>query len=495
MRPLFVAWLLRHGWPGWLAPDYAVMVGVAGIASAVLILRLAERDGARVDIQARALLLAYVGALLGGYVFEWLRAVPEALAAQSLDPIVFAGRAAYGGLLFGLLCPILYLRRRGQPVTGFLDRATVAMGISFGSVRIGCFLEGCDYGVPTASALGVRFPGGSLAADAHAAAGFVPFGEASLPVHPTQLYESAIGLAALGFAVIVLRTGRRDGTAFTAWMTVYALGRFLIERLRDDADRGTYGPFSTAQWVSLAVIVAAIVVTASRAKATRGAFQAVALVLVLASPRAALAQAPPDPPPAAAPPEPPPSPAPPKPPASAAQAPAQPISPSAPQPVMGTPEEPPPPPVRILAVRVAAVGAITAARPDVPSGTALEIDVLYRLRLASQLRLDVGLEGRRFRNAEARHDSLGLVGELAVELGARFEIVATLVPHHTWFYFDSPFFTNTNAYGVRFATGVQVRLGSRVMLGASPAAFNVTSSDTVGVITQWEPRMWGGLLF
>jgi prolipoprotein diacylglyceryltransferase len=480
MRPLLVAWLLRHGWPGWLAPDYAVMVGVAGVASALLILRLAERDGARVDIQARALLLAYVGALFGGYVFEGLRAVPEALAAQSLDPIVFAGRAAYGGLLFGLLCPVLYLRRRGEPLAGFLDRATVAMGISFASVRVGCFLEGCDYGVPTASALGVRFPAGSLAAEAHGEAGFVPFGEASLPVHPTQLYESAIGLAALALALVVLRTGRRDGAAFAVWMTVYALGRFVIERLRDDADRGTYGPFSTAQWVSLAVIVTVIVVTALRAKAARGALQVGALVLVLASSRAALAQAPPPPAETA--------------PVGAPADPAPAAAP-APQPVIGTPEEPPPDPVRILAVRVAAVGAITAARPDVPSGTALEIDVLYRLRLASQLRLDVGLEGRRFRNAEARHDSLGLVGELAVELGARFEIVATLVPHHTWFYFDSPFFTNTNAYGVRFATGVQVKLGSRVMLGASPAAFNVTSSDTVGVITQWEPRMWGGLLF
>ena len=167
MKPVIVAWLHARGLPGFLAPDYATMCGIAAIAGAIIALRLAERDGEKLHVQARAMLLAYVAALLGGYVFEWIRAVPDALAEGSLDPLLESGRAAYGGLLASIAAPSLYLgwrARRGDDVSvrAFLDRATPAMGIAFALVRTGCFLEGCDYGKPTAGLLGVRFPVGSL---------------------------------------------------------------------------------------------------------------------------------------------------------------------------------------------------------------------------------------------------------------------------------------------------------------------------------------------
>ena len=251
MRPLLVAWLARHGVPAWLAPNYATMVGLAAILGAVLTMRVVRRDGEDATLQARALLLAYVAALVGGFAFEWLRALPLAIALHSPAPVVFAGRAAYGGLLAALLVPALYLRRRGS-VLGFFDRAVIPMGLSFAFVRVGCFLEGCDYGRPTALPWGVRFPPGSLAAHAHAAAGWVPEGSFSLPVHPTELYESLLGLAALGLALpVLLRRPVRDGRAFAVWMTAYAVGRFVLEFLRADADRGVYGGLSSAQYVSI----------------------------------------------------------------------------------------------------------------------------------------------------------------------------------------------------------------------------------------------------
>src|SRR6185369_12701012 len=103
----------------------------------------------------------------------------------------------------------------------------------------GCFLAGCDYGQPTSSVLGVRFPRGSLAALDHARRGFVPAGAPSLPVHPTQLYEAAIGLVAAALATLSLRTtSRRDGRAFATFLALYALGRFLLEWMRGDEERG-----------------------------------------------------------------------------------------------------------------------------------------------------------------------------------------------------------------------------------------------------------------
>ncbi|TKD01998.1 prolipoprotein diacylglyceryl transferase [Polyangium fumosum] len=255
MRSLVVAWLERHGLPGWLAPDYMVMVGLAALLGAIATQRLSRRDGADAGLEGRALLAAYAGALAGGYVFEWLRALPEALLSRSLDPLLHAGRAAYGGLLMGALAAAWVLRRGGATALPFLDRAVPLCGISYGFVRTGCFLAGCDYGKPTAGFFGVRFPAGSPAALDHASLGWVPQGAPSLPVHPTQLYEAVVGLVAGVVASLWLLGPRRDGRAFGTWIALYATGRFCVEMVRGDASRGTYGPLSSAQLVSIVLLV------------------------------------------------------------------------------------------------------------------------------------------------------------------------------------------------------------------------------------------------
>ena len=256
MRPVLLAWLARQGLPAWLAPDYFQLAAVATLLGASLALRLAAHDGASRRHTAYAIACAYLAALLGGYLFEALRAVPAALAARSWHPVTHAGRAAYGGLLFSIAAAALYLRRAGQPLASFFDRVAIGVGLTFALVRTGCFLAGCDYGVPTAHAWGVRFPPGSLAALDHARRGFVPPGAPSLPVHPTELYEVALGLVAAALAAIPIARGHRDGRAFATFLFTYATGRFAIEFLRGDPQRGAALSLSTAQWVSLAILMA-----------------------------------------------------------------------------------------------------------------------------------------------------------------------------------------------------------------------------------------------
>jgi prolipoprotein diacylglyceryltransferase len=253
MRPVALLWLARHGLPQGLLPGYFMLAGISTLMGSAIALGIAGRDGASRPHTARAIACAYFGALLGGYLFEALRALPAAAVAGSWGPVVHAGRAAYGGLIFGTGAAALYLRLARQPIAAFFDRAAVGTGLVFAMVRTGCFLAGCDYGQPTATALGVRFPRGSLAAIDHAHRGFVPAGAPSLPVHPTQLYEAALGLLAGLLAGLCLRDRRRDGRAFATFLAVYAPGRFVIELLRGDQDRGHALGLSTAQWVSLAI--------------------------------------------------------------------------------------------------------------------------------------------------------------------------------------------------------------------------------------------------
>jgi prolipoprotein diacylglyceryltransferase len=268
MRPLFVAWLGRHGLPVWLCPEYFQLASLATLLGASLALQLAARDGASRKHTAYAIAWAYVGALVGGYLFEALRAVPEAIATLSWRPIVNPGRAAYGGLLFAIAAAAIYLNRAREPLAPFFDRVAIGVGLTFALVRTGCFLAGCDYGLPTAHVWGVRFPPGSLAALDHVRRGFVPRGASSLPVHPTELYEVGVGLVAAGLAAVPVLRGRRDGRAFATFLGTYAVGRFAIEFLRGDRDRGLALGLSTAQWVSIALVAALVARRCRRRGAT-----------------------------------------------------------------------------------------------------------------------------------------------------------------------------------------------------------------------------------
>jgi len=253
VRPLLLAWMAHHGLPRWMLLDYFELAALATLVGSVLALRLAARDGASRTHTARAIACAYVGALAGGYLFEALRALPAALVAESWRPLAHPGRAAYGGLIFAVGAAALYLHYVREPLAPFFDRVAVGAGLTFALVRTGCFLAGCDYGLPTAHLWGVRFPPGSLAALDHVRRGFVPPGASSLPVHPTQLYEAALGLLAGALAAVPVLRGRRDGRAFTVFLAVYAAGRFGIEFLRGDRDRGQAFGLSTGQWVSIAI--------------------------------------------------------------------------------------------------------------------------------------------------------------------------------------------------------------------------------------------------
>jgi prolipoprotein diacylglyceryltransferase len=93
-------------------------------------------------------------------------------------------------------------------------------------------------------------------------------------VHPTQLYESALGVAvaAVGAIALFVRWKKPlDGSVLFAAAATYAAGRIGIESLRGDYDRGVFGFFSTSQLVSaglLATIAAVIVIRWKRRPAT-----------------------------------------------------------------------------------------------------------------------------------------------------------------------------------------------------------------------------------
>ena len=248
MRPLVVDWLIARGLPGWLAPDYVIMGGIAGLVAGFVILRYAKEEER--SAYALALALAYVGAYAFGTLFELVRSLPAFFAGSGE---VALGRAAWGGLLGAVLTAWIVIRAQRRDALVFFDRVSVGIGLIFGFVRIGCFLGGCDFGRPSALPWAVAFPPASLAAEAHVQLGWVRSGAPSLNVHPTQLYEAGFGFLSAAVMAFLLANGVWRGRLAGVWIALYAVFRFGNELLRGDTDRGVYGGLSTAQIVSLIV--------------------------------------------------------------------------------------------------------------------------------------------------------------------------------------------------------------------------------------------------
>jgi phosphatidylglycerol:prolipoprotein diacylglycerol transferase len=186
------------------------------------------------------------------------------------------GLVWYGGLIVGAAAVIWTMRRRRLPLWGTLDAAAPAMALGYGIGRIGCFLVGDDYGRPTDLPWGVAFENGLPPTTAFylrqefgiAIPADVP-GATLLEVHPTQLYETAAALLIWFVGVRLLARRRRPGDVAIPVLALLAVERFLVEFLRAKDDR-FLGPFTVAQAISVAVVVALALFARSRPAAESG---------------------------------------------------------------------------------------------------------------------------------------------------------------------------------------------------------------------------------
>lgn len=172
-----------------------------------------------------------------------------------------SGFVWYGGFALAAAAILWTVRRRSLPIWPTLDASALALAVGYAVGRIGCFLVGDDYGVPTDRPWGVRFPYG-LPPTTAGALRSEPFNvevppdvpdDQLLAVHPTQLYETALALAIWVVGIRLLRRAAPGTTALVV-LGLLAVERFAIEFFRAKDDRFLNG-LTLAQLISLALVV------------------------------------------------------------------------------------------------------------------------------------------------------------------------------------------------------------------------------------------------
>lgn len=170
------------------------------------------------------------------------------------------GLTLYGGILLCFLSAAFFLKRRRVSFLLMADVMAPSLGLGIMITRLGCFLNGCCYGLPTEHPFGRCFPPGSEAAltaltlsPAHLHSGDC------VPIHPAQLYSSLGGALILAFLLVMDRFRPYRGFTFANFLFIYGIHRFSVDQFRYYEEVMTVMNLSVNQWLSIGFMLAAII--------------------------------------------------------------------------------------------------------------------------------------------------------------------------------------------------------------------------------------------
>jgi phosphatidylglycerol:prolipoprotein diacylglycerol transferase len=239
--------------------SYGVMLGLSLVVGWYLTLGLAERDGLPKETMANNSVVTAIAAVVGSRILYILTNLNEFDSVASLFAMRRGGLVAYGGFLGGLAGSYFYLRSYKIPLLPWADVAVPSLASGLMITRIGCYLFGCDFGQPLKESAPAFLK--KLGTFPHWAKGTLDQGDGapawvqhvkerglaitsptSLPVHPTQLYESLVGAFLLVLLLWARKKQKFRGQIFLLFFFAYGVLRYLLEVLRDDAERGSIPP-------------------------------------------------------------------------------------------------------------------------------------------------------------------------------------------------------------------------------------------------------------
>ena len=209
---------------------YGLLLAVSFLVGIILALRRSRARGLNqnkmINMSLLIMLSGIVGARIMYVIPHWneFSANPLDIISpfQSSGSIGLTGLTMYGGLIAAVLVSILYLRMNGLSVWKACDAFAPSIALGIGISRVGCFMNGCCFGLPTESALGVVFPAFS------AAGSFYP----DVALHPAQLYNAVLGFGLFGLLLWLDRKPRFDGFIFAVLLISEPVTRFFVDLFR-----------------------------------------------------------------------------------------------------------------------------------------------------------------------------------------------------------------------------------------------------------------------
>lgn len=242
-------------WTGHLlVTAYGFFLFLAFVAAYFVMMARAHLIGVHerqiIDITIIALTAGMIGSRLFEIIDHWQafayehgQAIPWARRIARMADIDGGGMVWYGGALLGATAVVVYAWRQRLRLLPLADVVLPALLAGLAIGRLGCFFNGCCFGLPTNLPWAVSaFPG-------------------PCPRHPTQLYEVLVCAGLWGICWFGWRRRRWDGQMTLGICVGYGCWRYINEILREDKVMtlcwGLF-PASTAQVISVHLVLGAL---------------------------------------------------------------------------------------------------------------------------------------------------------------------------------------------------------------------------------------------
>lgn len=187
-----------------------------------------------------------VGGFLGAIIFDKIAHFKD-VGLFELAGMSFAGGIIGGVILLLLFYPLIVCKDK-KVMFADISQLICPLLIAHGFGRIGCFMGGCCYGIPSDSFLAVTFPKGSLQ---HIQYGYVT------KVLPTQLFEASFLFILFVILMFFFKKHR-----IQVYLISYGVFRFLIEFIRGDNRGAKMLSLSPSQWTSIIFIIIGVLMIA-----------------------------------------------------------------------------------------------------------------------------------------------------------------------------------------------------------------------------------------
>jgi phosphatidylglycerol:prolipoprotein diacylglycerol transferase len=270
--PLFAALdpIVHHPFQFNIGPLPITGFGIAVVVSFLIAQLVSEAmmrlRGADPQPIGDMILGAIIGGLLGAKIY-FVVVLGNWDAMWSRGGFVF-----WGGLIGGAIGVLLIARMKKVPIWRTLEVGAPAIAAAYAVGRTGCWAVGDDYGRPWTGPFAVQFPEGAPPSTAGVMARefgvpIPPNTDASalLAVHPTQIYEVAMGLVMFGILWRLRRHRHLEGWLFGGYCVLAGIERFIVEFFRAKDDALGFG-LTIAQTIAIAFIVIGVALLVIRRK-------------------------------------------------------------------------------------------------------------------------------------------------------------------------------------------------------------------------------------
>lgn len=199
------------------------------------------------DLAVWMVIAGLIGARL---LYFWENYQQFAGAWQRIVYINEGGISQWGGIFGGLVGGYLWCWRSKIDYRLVLDVAGPANALGFAIGRIGDIINGEHHAIDSNVPWAVQYVNEKT------------LGEPGRTVHPEVAYELIFNAIVFGIAILTYPVFKRRlpvGVTGLIWLSVYAIGRFMLSFLRKDSL--VFG-LRQAQWASLAMVAVSLVAIA-----------------------------------------------------------------------------------------------------------------------------------------------------------------------------------------------------------------------------------------